>query len=351
MENLPMTFRLPPLMAIFDEFKATRVHPSAEEAKREAIKWFSRYEKIDARLPATISDSVTAVVFPDVNLDDLLLSTQFQCWGFLIDDLVDDDRVGPEGVRDLIQMLEDIQHNRPLEEGRPFPLVIQIFQVIWDKMRELKRPCFEHRFGDTLSHWSDSLLQVFRMGRGNDCPDIETYKVFRGRNSGMECLQYFTGFLHGLNLDDQVLDSTELKEVIFHLNAMTWLANDVISWNMEQSRGEICNLVSLIMIHEKKTVQDAMDDAEQMLRSHAAKFRSAKTRALETFREHKDIKDLESFIQANQMWPHIAVRFSFHAAHRYFRSPEASDEAQSTGVVHVMPRQRGKSMHVEDDHH
>jgi hypothetical protein len=65
------------------------------------------------------------------------------------------------------------------------------------------------------------------------------------------------------------------------------------------------------MIHEKKTVQDAVDDVEQEVRTQVAKWRSAKARVLETYREHKDFKDLQSLIQTNDCWPWVAVHWSY----------------------------------------
>jgi hypothetical protein len=70
------------------------------------------------------------------------------------------------------------------------------------------------------------------------------------------------------------------------------------------------NFVSLVMIHEKKTIQEAMDYAAQEFMSQVAKWCSAKARALEIYREHKDIKDLTTFIQRNEIWIWIAIEWS-----------------------------------------
>jgi hypothetical protein len=73
----------------------------------------------------------------------------------------------------------------------------------------------------------------------------------------------------------------------------------------------MCNIVSLILIHKQKSIQDAMDDAEQELRSQVLKWRSAKTRMLQTYRDHKDIEDLKTYIERGpQGWIWTAVVWS-----------------------------------------
>lgn len=72
----------------------------------------------------------------------------------------------------------------------------------------------------------------------------------------------------------------------------------------------MCNLISLIMIHEQKNVQDAIDDAEQEIKSQVLKWRSARMRVLETYKDHRDIEDLKTLIQRNQVWIWAAVVWS-----------------------------------------
>ncbi|KAJ7254722.1 hypothetical protein C8J57DRAFT_1518352 [Mycena rebaudengoi] len=105
---------------------------------------------------------------------------------------------------------------------------------------------------------------------------------------------HFTGLIFNLNVDDAIIKSREVVELHDAVVEVGWLLNDILSWNTEQRRGDFLNLVSLIMIHEKKTVQDAVDDVEQEVRT-----------------QHKDFKDLQSLIQTNDCWPWVAVHWSY----------------------------------------
>ncbi|KAJ6596296.1 isoprenoid synthase domain-containing protein [Mycena vulgaris] len=345
MDNLPQTFLIPPLMTIMAEFKpeGDLVHPLREEAKLETLKWFSSYEGLDAKSMAimklTRSDYMAALVYPDIDFDDLVLAMKWFYWAFFLDDTVDSGQLSQEGVENLVQMYENVQRNRDIAEHVPLPLIIEIFQGIWLKMRQRNRPCFESLFATGSINYVRGLPGQNKMRHEAEIPDIETHKLSRRQVVFIESVLQFTGFILDLKVDQEILQSSEMKELNATYIELGWLLNDIISWNIEQRKGDICNLISLIMIHEQKSVQDAMDDTEQELRSQVLKSRSAKTRVLQTYRDHKDIEDLKTYIEKNQVWIWAAVEWSMVAGERYFGNQKASEEAQNTGIVHIMPRE------------
>jgi hypothetical protein len=70
------------------------------------------------------------------------------------------------------------------------------------------------------------------------------------------------------------------------------------------------NLVSIIIIQDNKTVQEAMNDVEEELRAQVNQWWSAKMRVLETYKAHQDIQDLTLLIERNQLWGLLAVEWS-----------------------------------------
>ncbi|KAJ6568709.1 isoprenoid synthase domain-containing protein [Mycena capillaripes] len=361
MENLPKTFCFPNLRPIVDEFKGARalVHPMMDMAGLETLNWLSRYlstficahvhgtliasyENMDKRwfelMQYTRSDHFMALMYPDIDFDDLVLSMQYCCWIFFVDDVVDAGKLSQEDVRTLAQMVEGVLSNRPLGGTKPFPLVIQTLQVIWTKIRGRNRSCFERRFSDGWIDWAMALVQVNEIRTNPQLPDTETYKVSRGRTLCLDCAFAFGGFIQHLNIDDKILDSAEMKQFNGRIIKTGGFLNDIFSWNTEQSAGDTCNFVSLVMIQEKKTIQEAMDEAAQKMKSQAAKIRAAKLHVLEIYKEHEDIKDLKRLLESNECWLWAAVEWSFVAADRYFGSQRAAQEAQDSGIVHIMPR-------------
>ncbi|KAJ7884553.1 isoprenoid synthase domain-containing protein [Mycena olivaceomarginata] len=282
---------------------------------------------------------MAALIYPDVDFDELVLVMEWYYWAFFIDDTVDNGQLSHEGIENLVWMLEEVQMNRDIAESLPLPLIVEMFQAIWFKMRQKNRPCFESLFASSSIDYARGLPELDKMRHDAGIPDLETYKRNRRLVVWLEGALLFTGFILDLKVDQEVLNSSEMKELHATYIELGWLINDIYSWNIEQRRGDMCNFISLIVIHEQKSVQDAMDDAEQEIRSQVLKCRSVKNRVLQTYRDHKDIEDLKTYIERNQVWIWVAVAWSFVAGERYFGNQKASEEAQNTGIVHIMPRE------------
>ncbi|KAF7326753.1 Terpene cyclase [Mycena venus] len=356
MENLPRTFCLPPLRTILAEFNApSQFHPMKEQAKLDACKWFLSFQHGNKRWAEMImqagAEDMAAAMYHDLGFDDLVLTLQWYFWGFLIDDTIDSQQLSPEGVRNIVHLYEDVQCNRHLDETVPPPLIIAIFQSVWKKMREKKRLGFERLFAEASIAYVRGLPQVNGFRSSVGLPDKETYKRHRRKNVFVEPAFHFTGFIMDLNIDDEIVRSAAMQEAYAHLSEIGWLVNDILSWNAEQRRGDMWNFISITMIQDKKTVQEAIDDAEQELKSQVTQWRSAKMNVLETYRTHQDIRDLTLLIERNELWALIAVEYSYNwAAIRYFGSRENSEQAQRTGIVHIMPRRQEKVTDAGENH-
>ncbi|KAJ7312304.1 isoprenoid synthase domain-containing protein [Mycena albidolilacea] len=354
MENLPKTFLFPQLNEIVRDFKGVHdhVHPLKDQARLETLKWFSSFEKMDAQrleiLKHTRTDYLMASMYPNVDFDGLVLSMQWIYWSFLFDDTVDSGKLTDGEVKHLVQMYEDVQRNRTLEGSQPRSLIIEAFQGIWRRFRDRKCPQFEGLFAEAMIDWTTSLPQVNDIRKNTKVADMDIYKASRRRTLGLEAAFYFGGLIRRLSIDEQVIRSAEMKQLDSHIIEMSGLINDIFSWNVEQSSGDMCNFISVLIIREKRTVQEAMDEAEQQLRSQAAKLRLAKLHVLNIFAEHKDIEDLKSLIETNVRWLWIAVEWSFVAADRYFGGRKAAEEARDCGIVQIMPLRQEGTQPVKD---
>ncbi|KAJ6601871.1 hypothetical protein DFH09DRAFT_1069422 [Mycena vulgaris] len=172
-----------------------------------------------------------------------------------------------------------------------------------------------------------------------------------GEEAKLQTFKWFSRFIQDFKVDDAIVHSAEMKQLHAHLIDICWLVNNILLWNVEQRSGDMWNLVSIIMIQDNKTVQEAMNDAEQELRLEANQWWSAKMCVLEAYKAHQDIQDLTLLIERIQFWPLMVVEWSYNSAsNRYFGSHQASGEAQRTGIVHILPRRQEKATHVGGNH-
>ncbi|KAJ7880857.1 isoprenoid synthase domain-containing protein [Mycena leptocephala] len=226
MDNLPQTFLFPPLKSIMAEFKpeGDHIHPLREEAKLETLKWVSRCGcEMNSDNKAYY---MAAFMYPDVDFDDLVLAMEWLYWSFFIDD----------SLEDLVRMYEEVQKNRDIAERGPLPLIIEMFQAIWFKMRQKNRPRFESLFANASINYTRGLPELDKMRHDAGIPDLETHKRNRRLAIFVEAPLQLTGFILDLKVDQGILHSSQMKELNATYIELGWLINDIFSWNIEQSR-------------------------------------------------------------------------------------------------------------------
>lgn len=69
----------------------------------------------------------------------------------------------------------------------------------------------------------------------------------------------------------------------------------------------MCNLISIILIQQQKTVQDTVDDVEEEIRSQVAAYRSATLGLLRIYRKHREFEAIETLIEVNQIFVGLAA--------------------------------------------
>ncbi|KAF7340491.1 hypothetical protein MSAN_02120500 [Mycena sanguinolenta] len=296
-----------------------------DQARTELFKWLSTYEGIDKRwltiLTQTRTDHIVVLMYPDADFDDILLTMKWFYWGFLIDDTVDWGFVNAEGIPDLIKLYEDVLLNRDVSERGKLPLVIEVLRDVWNEIREKKQPGWENLFAEAAIHYVRALPEVNEFRKSAKTNKIDAESSF------YEPVFHWTGLIHGYLIAPDLVCSPEMKELRASWVEVGWLRS-----------GDCINLISLTMIHEKKTLQDAMDEAAQQIAAQLVRWGEAKSRVFETYREHKDINELKALIEANERGIWLPIGWSWVAWERYFASQKAAEEAQTTGIVHVMSR-------------
>jgi hypothetical protein len=167
------------------------------------------YEGVDAKWIAIIelsrSDYMAALIYPDVDFDDLVLAMEWFYWAFFIDDsespfcwklhinthiplAVDNGQLSHEGIENVVRMYEEVQMNRDIVECLPLPLIIEMFQAIWFKICQKNRPCesyccvphrpnesgFESLFATSSINYARGLPELDKMRHDAGIPDLET---------------------------------------------------------------------------------------------------------------------------------------------------------------------------------
>jgi len=159
----------------------------------------------------------------------------------------------------------------------------EVANCVMDALRfpQKARPQGEHPLGEVhRSFWSRALntasktsasrflesYDAFMTSLVDECADrdsntirrsIDDYLSLRRSTGGIK--PSFDLLLLPLEIPEDLLEHAVIKELETIALDMIVVANDVISFNVEQTRGEIHNLVVVLMNERNFTIQEAMD--------------------------------------------------------------------------------------------
>lgn len=174
------------------------------------------------------------------------------------------------------------------------------------------------RFFDAMETYFDAQCLE---ADSKEVPDLESYIQFRRDASG--CKQCFAliEYANGLDLPDEVFDDSIVRTLQEIANDIVSWSNDIVSYDMEQARGETRNMVVILMELREIGVQEAVDDVAEQCEALVKRFEETKG-LLPSF--GKDLDPLVTiYIEGLQHWIAGFLNWCFETE-RYF-GKEAPD--------------------------
>ncbi|KAJ6571005.1 terpenoid synthase [Mycena vulgaris] len=202
----------------------------------------------------------------------------------------------------------------------------------WKRTMLVASPSSAQRIIRTFGEYTDAVRQqaVDRdQGRIRSIPE---YLELRRLTIGVRTS--FDFFLLTDDVPDTVLEHPHIERLACAAIDMTILANDLYSYNVEQSRGdEVHNMVAVVMVQENLTVQEAVDRIGEQYRQLSQCF-CEDMKTLPTFPDPWDAFAKE-YALAMGLWVYTNIKWSF-ASERYF-GKEGLDIAEHRRV-RLLPR-------------
>src|ERR1700761_338338 len=109
---------------------------------------------------------------------------------------------------------------------------------------------------------------------------------------------------------------------------------DVVSFNVEQARGDIHNLVIVLMNEQNLSVQEAMDYVGVWYDARGKAFVSAMNSLPSP---QKDCEDLKRYIWGLGNWVTANYEWSFDSM-RFFKTREEQEEVRKNRTVELMEK-------------
>lgn len=120
-------------------------------------------------------------------------------------------------------------------------------------------------------------------------------------------------------------------------------SQDIVSFNVEQARGDIHNAVIVLMEKQKLSIQEAMDFVDEWYQRRSSKFIDIMKEMEETLDESDRMqRDLKIYIKGLAQWVTANYEWSFETS-RFF-GPHHKDIYKARAVALMPKRGKGKNI-------
>ncbi|KAI0293867.1 terpenoid synthase [Multifurca ochricompacta] len=221
----------------------------------------------------------------------------------------------------------------------------EVTRQYWELAVKTASPGSQKRFIASFDAFSKELVkQAADRNRGH-IRNIEEY--IEARRETIGGAPAFALVELGMNLPDEAVNHPVIEELSMLATDMIWVANDMSSYNIEQSRGDADHNIITVVMQEKKTdVQGAMDWVGEHHKKLEAKFMKIYENDIPKFGEPVD-SELAQYVDGFAIWVRGNDQWNFESG-RYFGSK--AQEIQKTRCATLLPKARAEDYDVGPQH-
>ncbi|KAK0471423.1 terpenoid synthase [Armillaria novae-zelandiae] len=256
----PQTYTVPNLLAGWP-FKATP-NPHAAKINAESAAWVASYG-VFSNKDQTIFDqwnfgAFAALAYSKAGPAQYRAGVDLINFYFVFDEL--SDKVDGPTVRKQADAIMNSLRN-PYAPPPPHEHILGIMaRDFWIRALEEGRtsPSTARRFTETFAEYTDAVVQQAEDRDLGRIRPIEEYLVIRRGTVGVRPSLEF--FLLSEDVPDEAIRHPQVEKLVLSVIDMCILANDIYSFNVEQSYGdENHNIVSVTMAEKGLSIQQAID--------------------------------------------------------------------------------------------
>ncbi|GJJ12837.1 hypothetical protein Clacol_007082 [Clathrus columnatus] len=297
----------------------------------DSFKLFSPARQLKFRLIDI--GTLTALSYPLHSKEHFRIACDFMNLLFAVDDL--SDNLDPHDVRQLADTaLDVILHPEKLSAESEHP-VGHLHKDFWERLSTIASKTCLDRFVKSYRIYMNAMVQEAKERNVHSVrTSIEEYLKLRRGTSAIQ--PSFDLLLLPLDIPRLYLESSSIKKLEIIAIDLIAVANDIVSFNVEQARGDIHNFIIVLMNQHNLSIQQAMDLAGNWYKTRARQFLDLHNFLLESHSDNDPgqanlkvyIRGIANWVTANYEWSFESQRF-FGALHR---------EVYRSGVVDLLPR-------------
>ncbi|KAJ7029378.1 terpenoid synthase [Mycena alexandri] len=319
-------------------------HPNGDAVAQESVDWLDTScpdlsVKQRKALRGLKAGELTAYCYHTTQPERLRVISDFMNYLFHLDNISDgmmtrDTEVLSDSVMNALWFS---QSYRPTNgRGKKQPLdelnAGKLARDFWARCIPDAGPGTQARFKETLAMFFEA-VHIQAQQRDSDCvADLESYISLRRDTSGCKPCWALIEYALDIDLPPFVVED----EVIMALNQstndlVTW-SNDIFSYNVEQSRGDTHNMITILMKYHDHTLQTAVDYVGELCRSTINTFIQDRA-SVPSWGPDID-KMVEQYLDGLEAWIVGSLHWSF-MTQRYFG--EAGADVKKNRFVTLLP--------------
>ncbi|CAF1274685.1 unnamed protein product [Adineta steineri] len=277
---------------------------------------------------------ISALCIPHCSQAKLREACDFWTLLFLTDDIMDSVHVSEDGDRSKQELFRNmIECLQPAGSFKPLTPFAAGLHDCWQRILINITPSCQERFLTAYRTSSEAvLLHDVNPKNRRTIPDLDTYIKFRRHTGFAPPVYVFIEYCLELDSLDECWTNDTFKCLVDIANDAASWANDIYSFNNEQSKGDY-NLISVLMHADPSlNIQQAMDRAGQMVIDRYADFERVRRELMSwgtkiDTQVEKYVNGLGAVIIGNAVW-------SFETP-RYFGTER--EEVKRTRRVTLLP--------------
>ncbi|KAG8941644.1 hypothetical protein FRC04_004130 [Tulasnella sp. 424] len=296
-----------------------KVNPHYKAASAESDAWFDSFEIHKGAKYTEFHRAkfglLTAMSYPEASYTHLRNCCDFMSWLFAFDDLTDDGglRENVEGSKKAAWIMM-----QALKYPKTFKTEFKVGETLrsfWERACETASEGTQRRFIETTQLYVDAICKQVVNRRHEEIPTIETFVQLRRDTSAVKLVFALVEYSLNLDLPDEVFEDPMIQSLEEGANDILTWANDMYSFNVEQSKGDTQNLVVIAMNELGLDVQGAVDYVGDMIRQRIDRYVMEK-HCLPSWGEEVDAQ-VAKYVEGLESWVIGVLHWSFDSE-RYF---------------------------------
>ncbi|VDB89812.1 unnamed protein product [Peniophora sp. CBMAI 1063] len=332
--SIERSFYLPDLLSLSAPFKGSK-NPHYAPAAAESRAWLSQYMHVfDDQERATFAlascELLVANTYPKVPFEEFRTVCDFINMLFVLDE-VSDKQSGVD-ARKTGDVFVKALREPEWDDGSDVSRMTKEFRA------RFVPTCGPRSFSRLLQHCVDYVACFAREAELRETQtvlDPLSYRDLRRGNSAVRVCFGLYEYALGIDLPDEVFENDTFRSLYWAAVDMTWWANDIYSYDMEQAKGHTGNnVLTVLMQAHGLNLQDASTYAGKAYEEFMRTYLGAKEDlCAHSFGDAQLDKDVDRFIEGIENWPIGNIIWCFETV-RYFPQPE---EVKKTRLVVLRP--------------